>query len=762
MSWPTPQDYNEAVQNPRLAFSDKELQSGQPELTVLGLPRPICGRFASVYKIESGDRIWAARCFLSEVQDQQSRYDAISRHLEHVQLKYAVPFTYLAAGIKVSGRNYPLLKMAWVQGEPLDAFVGRSLDYPATLQSLAKVWVRLVTDLQAAGIAHGDLQHSNVLVVGDDLRIIDYDGMFVPELAGRLASECGQRNYQHPDRTEFDFGPSLDNFSAWVVYVSIVALTVHPELWEKYRGGDECLLMRKEDFADPDNSPLFQELLESPNGQLRALMQLFISLRYFSPLDVPSLDGNQPEVDLSSLPSRTAALPRGAWWEDHVPRAITPAADQEQDKEDKDGAAKNDAQPAPDLTWIFHEELAPVRFAAPAKSLRLFFAASSGVALLMFLFVAPSIPAILIAISGVATINLVFCFVKYGQDPAVAQLKLFRKELAGLERETRAHRRLCDSLAKEKQQAELSLANLIRPLEEWRAKFDQELQAELDQEQANLDAGLERLSFKRKEIAQAENNELQAVQTTIGEQIAAIDRNLSALVLMESQERDSAIKDLRQQHIENYLRGCLIEHARIPGIDLSYKSRLSYHGITTAADIDYRVQHIPGITYSKYAALEAWRQLLETTAELSAPNQLPYTVTVGIENRYRSERTNLQNQRALLQGQLKGHFDRIRRNAADTRRVVDQEERDLRFTSAQQIIQIRQARADKFTAIDQEIASRQAAATPAMTELNAKLQKAQKEGFKFHWRAARQEHEREKFRRVRFRDYLLKVAAGRN
>jgi hypothetical protein len=762
MSWPTPQDYNEAVQNPRLAFTDQDLQLGQAELNPLGLPRPICGRFASVYKIENAGRVWAARCFLSEVPDQQSRYDAISHHLEQVQLKYAVPFTYLPAGIKVTGRTYPLLKMAWVQGESLDAFVGRSLDYPATLQSLARVWVRLVTDLQAAGIAHGDLQHSNVLVVGDDLRIIDYDGMFVPALAGRLATECGQRNYQHPDRTEFDFGPSLDNFSAWVVYVSIVALTIHPELWTKYRGGDECLLLRKDDFADPDNSPLLQELLESPNGQLRALVQLFISLRYFSPLDVPSLDGNQPELDLSALPARTMAASRGAWWEDHVPRPVRPASQEEKEEKEQESSSETEAEPAPDLTWIFNEQIAPMRFTAPVKTPRLFFAASCGVALLMFLFVAPSLPIILVAASALTTVNLIFCWLRYDRDPSVGQFDLFRKELAALRREMRQHRRLCDSLAKEKEQAEGSLANVIRPLEAWRAKFDQELQAELDQEQANLNGGLERLNLKRKEIAQAENNELQAVQTTIGEQIAAIDRNLSALVLMESQERDSAIRDLRQQHIDNYLRSCLIEHARIPGIDLSYKSRLSYHGITSAADIDYRVQHIPGITYSKYAALEAWRQLLETTAELSAPNQVPYTVAVGIENRYRAERGNLQNQRTLLQGQLKGHFDRIRRNAAETRRSLDGEERDLRFSSAQQIIQIRQARADKFSAIDQEIEARRGAAAPSMTELNAKLQKAQKDGFKFHWRAARQEHDREKFRRVRFRDYLLKVSVGRN
>jgi hypothetical protein len=61
MSWPTPQDYNEALQNPRLNFEDRELQTGTPELTALGLPRPITGGFASVYSVRSGSRRWAVR-----------------------------------------------------------------------------------------------------------------------------------------------------------------------------------------------------------------------------------------------------------------------------------------------------------------------------------------------------------------------------------------------------------------------------------------------------------------------------------------------------------------------------------------------------------------------------------------------------------------------------------------------------------------------------------------------------------------------------
>ena len=149
MSWPTLQDYNDAIQNPQLAFSDPDLRTGQPELNQLGLPRPIAGNFACVYKIQIGGQRWAARCFSSEVSDQHRRYEAISSFLKKASLRYTVQFTFLPGGIKVLGKNYPLLKMEWVQGESLAAFVGKSIGYPDTLLSLAKVWSSTMGDLKA-------------------------------------------------------------------------------------------------------------------------------------------------------------------------------------------------------------------------------------------------------------------------------------------------------------------------------------------------------------------------------------------------------------------------------------------------------------------------------------------------------------------------------------------------------------------------------------------------------------------------------------
>ena len=106
MAWPTPQEYNEAIQNPRTAFVDAELRAGQPVLTPLGLPRPITGNFASVYQMVcANQRVWAVRCFLRDFADHQDRSAAISGHLARTQLPYMVDFTFRADGIRIGGRT---------------------------------------------------------------------------------------------------------------------------------------------------------------------------------------------------------------------------------------------------------------------------------------------------------------------------------------------------------------------------------------------------------------------------------------------------------------------------------------------------------------------------------------------------------------------------------------------------------------------------------------------------------------------------------
>ena len=277
MSWPTPQDYNEALQNPRLNFEDAELQAGTPELTALGLPRPITGGFASVYSVRSGSRRWAVRCFLRDFPDHQERYSEIARHLAAVRLPYTVDFQFLEKGIRVRGSWHPVLKMEWIEGSTFQDTIEANIQNPIALANLADRWLKMLAALKKNGIAHGDLQHGNVLIAGGDFRLIDYDGMFMPPFAGKPSHEIGHRNYQHPGRTESDFGPHLDNFSGWVVYLSLIACSVDPSLWGRFGRGEEHLLFRKEDFEAPRYSRLFRSLLHVKDDRIQKYLPLLQS-----------------------------------------------------------------------------------------------------------------------------------------------------------------------------------------------------------------------------------------------------------------------------------------------------------------------------------------------------------------------------------------------------------------------------------------------------------------------------------------------------
>jgi hypothetical protein len=136
------------------------------------------------------------------------------------------------------------------------------------LTELAARWQAMVGQLRAHGIAHGDLQHGNVLVTADGaLVLVDYDGMYVPALSGLRSHELGHRNYQHPRRNDRHFGPDLDNFSALAIYVALRALALDPGLWALIQP-EESMLWESDDFRDPNGSRLFKRLLRSPDAQL--------------------------------------------------------------------------------------------------------------------------------------------------------------------------------------------------------------------------------------------------------------------------------------------------------------------------------------------------------------------------------------------------------------------------------------------------------------------------------------------------------------
>jgi len=280
---------------PASAFADPELQTAEPRTNVLGLPQPITGAFAAVFPMttETGKQ-YAAKCFLSDVPDQRARYEAIAAHLDAHDLEATVQFEYQSPGVRVDGEDYPLLKMEWVQGTTINRFVDAHREEPDVLVRLAEQWAAILETLEDAQVSHGDLQHGNILVVRSDeglqIRLVDYDTMYVPALEGRSAAEVGHRNYQHPDRTDVDFGPRLDRFAGLAIYTALQACAVRPALWDRFDTG-ENLLFRDADFYTPDESPLFEALMDI--DELAPLPQVLRRACFVEPEAVPALHSVQ-------------------------------------------------------------------------------------------------------------------------------------------------------------------------------------------------------------------------------------------------------------------------------------------------------------------------------------------------------------------------------------------------------------------------------------------------------------------------------------
>ena len=297
MAWPTPTDYNEAVQRPRVCLEDEELRGGEVVRGPLGMPLLWSGNFADVYQIHcpATGNTWALKCFTRQVQGLQQRYRAISAHLEQAKLPFTVDFRYLERGISIGGHWYPVLKMHWVEGLTLNQFVEEHLQRPQNLKKLLGLWVKLATWLREAGIAHADLQHGNVLLVRKGgslaLRLIDYDGMYVPGLANTRSGELGLPAYQHPQRIrESVYSAEVDRFSHLVIYTAIHCLMLgRDDLWQRFNMG-ENLLFRDSDFRCPEKSDLFRSLWQMGNAEAEALVgRLILACR--QPLEeTPLLD----------------------------------------------------------------------------------------------------------------------------------------------------------------------------------------------------------------------------------------------------------------------------------------------------------------------------------------------------------------------------------------------------------------------------------------------------------------------------------------
>jgi serine/threonine protein kinase len=275
MEYPSRTDIVTAMRNPQASFKASELIGGsviQKGSRIL----QYSGGYTTVFPFHTKDsRKVAVRCWIADIGDAKKRSQEISTYLNALNNPYFCYFKYLDNAILISGSIYPVVIMDWVDGKPLKEYINDNIsNIKSILPKIANNFKQMVEYFHKEIIAHGDLQHGNILVKDDSsLIIIDYDSMFIKPLEGMTDAIKGLPGYQHPARNQNKFiNHKLDYFSELVIYLSLLAFEQYPYLWSKYYETED-LLFSKEDFHNPNNSEIINFLLSSPNPIIKDLSQ---------------------------------------------------------------------------------------------------------------------------------------------------------------------------------------------------------------------------------------------------------------------------------------------------------------------------------------------------------------------------------------------------------------------------------------------------------------------------------------------------------
>ena len=268
------------------------------------------GSYAVVFKAKHLDENFAIRCFISANQTVFWRYKKIDNYLKGLQENWVTKFDYIENGINIRGQLLPMVKMEWVDGLLLNKYISKHIHDNNALEQLQRAFVELSDRLEYHKISHGDIQCGNVIIQGDPenpiIRLIDFDGMYIPEFENLKCLERGRSEFQHPLRDQMVFDEKLDRFSFWVIITALEALKYNKDLWlSSTQGGYNTLdnlLFIGTDFSNFNASTLVHKLYSFNIDALNFYLNKLNEFCYKSSLiiDKPCLFDQQFEASASS------------------------------------------------------------------------------------------------------------------------------------------------------------------------------------------------------------------------------------------------------------------------------------------------------------------------------------------------------------------------------------------------------------------------------------------------------------------------------
>ena len=276
---PTIPSIRTSVENKNVLVLDEHAKNGTFKRDARGRLIAYTGGFSVVFPYEASDGTkWAFRCWHSDINNTQRRYELISEAIQKAQLDFLCGFEYIDKGINVEGNIYPTTRMRWIDGVTIKDYICQNKDSKNLLLGLADNFLKMTNTLHKQSLAHGDLQHGNILVdKNHQLFLVDYDSFYCPQLKGEEDTVTGLPDYQHPARMKNKVvSEKLDYFSELIIYLSILAIAEDSSLVEKYRVEDaDRLLFAKEDYEDIKNSKIYKDI-KSLGGSYIDLLDVLV------------------------------------------------------------------------------------------------------------------------------------------------------------------------------------------------------------------------------------------------------------------------------------------------------------------------------------------------------------------------------------------------------------------------------------------------------------------------------------------------------
>ncbi|MFD3774766.1 hypothetical protein [Streptomyces sp. NPDC058612] len=689
----------EALQNPTLCFEDPDLKYGTVQQSPVLGPKVISGNFASVFSIAApGGQRYALKCFTRDSSTLEARYQAISKQIASLKpgklsQPWPVGIDYLPRGVLVAGHWYPALKMAWVEGTSLITWIDRNVRDTAAVLTMAERFAALVADMEKLGLAHGDLQHGNLLVAADGtLRLVDYDGMYVSALKGRGATENGHRNYQSPARTSADFGPTMDRFSAWVIYLSLAAIAADPSLWDQLHDKQgEFLILKEDDFEEPRSSPAWSLLLTHADPDLRTLAAQTHGHLAAAACSVPPLStaGAIPKPIPAQRPAPAATLQSGtpAWLAGHVPQPQSTPAASSASTVAASGTGFTRRHPADVLSGVF----ALAGSFAPATL--------TGVSVLPNGYAAAAQLGALLLSGG-----------------ALHSTRRSRPEAKASKARMRALQQQVDALQDPVAEAQ---------------KIHQEIEA-LSAAGASRDT---RINQQIKNLQTELRDEQARITVTLNKETGSLRTKLSGLSTREQKQLDTALASAVRAHVQDRLRRTPIQDVKkLSNMGSGTVATLIAAGIRTAADFtgvryvqgaryanrdaylilaNGQQVKIPGVAEVRAATLENWRAALEQRARKSAPTSLGAQERTAIRQQFAAQKKKYETEITQAESVARRKHDQVQQRITTRLQQANKEKQQQQTATQHQraVLHQRQSRLSDATTIHARLVTQLAVAT---------------------------------------------------